>query len=304
MSIFSIFSKQNKKIKKTGEDFSISNGEMVDENETKVDTSLSFHPTWNVEKEQEYVYRFLNNDLSPLSPNQLSLAGVDIKADEKKGDLHVTAFVRNSINKTIKLGETELILMDENNETIAKKSFNLTDIGELPPKSSRPWIFIFEQKHRISEEVPNENWKLAFLIKGESKEHKLDVETSWVEAFSLEQMESLEKIFNQLPPLKKNQLNISALNQHTDSEGKLHVDVFIRNTYEKEISLEQIPLQVLDKNGTIVSQGSFKLGGLKIKPNTTKPWRFIFPANMVLDDYQKENMSKWVVRIIENPKTN
>ena len=58
-------------------------------------------------------------------------------------------------------------------------------------------------------------------------------------------------------------------------------------------NLNNLPLIVEDASGEVIAKGGFKLDQLEVKANTSKPWTFIFPKELLL----KENidLSKWKV---------
>ncbi|HZG73634.1 MAG TPA: accessory Sec system S-layer assembly protein [Chondromyces sp.] len=290
--MFSFF-KKKKNLKKEGQDNTVSAGDLLEEtnNESNTDedveTELSIHPQWNVPREKEYVFRFLNNELPPLKPNQLSLAGLEWMETDK--GLEVTAFVRNSLAKSIQLKETELLLLNDKNEVVAGKTFDLSLLDTLPPKSSRPWMFLFERRNP-NVELNRSDWTLAFKL---PSEHKLDLDPSWEESLPEGEKEKLQKIFDSLPKLGKSELNFTGLTAQR-KENQLAVSLFIRNGYDRDIELNQLPLQVIDATGETVAQGGFKLD-LKVKANTTKPWTFIFPENTI--QKAEPDFSKWSVRV-------
>jgi accessory Sec system S-layer assembly protein len=293
------FLKRNKdeEIKKQGKDSSISSLDLVNEVENaaeeEVTTELSFHPMANVPAEQQYVYRFLNNELDPLKPNQISLAGIDLK-EEHEGVL-VTAFVRNSLSKGIKLGMTNLILLGPNGDVLARKAFDLSELGEIPAKSSRPWTFAFEKNLLTTSEVPNKDWKIAFELK---QKHQLDLEDSWKEALSYKDKQKLQILVEGLPELNEGEINFAGIKAQLTEQKDLHVTLLIRNGRKENVHLQQIPLEIVDATGETVAKGGFTLTDFEVKANTSKPWTFIFPCSMVT----KENpdLSKWKAIPIQN----
>lgn len=295
--MLSIFRRKNKDdVKKTGLDSSVSSEELLNTKETdteqEVKTELSLHPSWNIAAEQMYVLRFLNNDLPPLKPNQISLAGIDLKEDEK--GLLATAFVRNSLNQGIKLGEVTLLLLDDEKQVIAKHTFDLDEIGEIPGKSSRPWEFLFPTETVQAETISKENWSIAFELKAK---HSLDLDESWEKALATEGKQQLEEIVNSIEPPKQGEVNFMGIQIKTAETGDLHATVLIRNGHDKNISIEQLPLQVVDAADDIVAKGSFKLDDFEVKANTSKPWTFIFPKSMVTKE--TPDFSRWSIRVIQ-----
>ena len=295
MGLFSIFNKT----KKTGADSTVQSNELLngnanDSSENLVQTSLSYHPEWDVPKEQQYVFSFLSNELQSLKPNQISLSGIDIDVNERSGEWLVKAFFRSSLKKQIKMGKVELLILSEDGNVLAAKEFNLEELGEIPALSDRPWVFAFEKAtHKVSEK-PVDGWKIAFNVQS-LVPHQLDLAPTWDEALAQDQKDALSKIVKSLPKLKEREVNFSGFQAKPQEDGSIAISVFIRNGHSQHITLEQLPLELLDASGELVARGSFKLDSLQVKANTTKPWTFIFPAEMVL--IQDADFSKWTVRV-------
>ncbi|WP_017726084.1 accessory Sec system S-layer assembly protein [Halalkalibacterium ligniniphilum] len=283
---------ENEKLELEGQDSSVSSTDLLNEQSAtskneEIHPELSFHPDWIVSKEDQYAFQFLNGECAPLKPNQVSLTGIEIQKDELKKELHVTAFIRNSLDKAISISETNLVLLDKDDKVVGRKEFDLKEVGEIPALSSRPWVFVFTEKDLFSKEVPNTGWKLAFLLE---QKHKLELDSSWEKSLPEEQKDKLRQLVDQIEPPKKGEINFMGL-QAQQKDEQLHVILLIRNGSEKNINLEQLPLHVEDATGEVVAKGGFKLDNLTVRANTTKPWTFIFPKEMVT----KENpdLSRW-----------
>ncbi|WP_102273656.1 accessory Sec system S-layer assembly protein [Cytobacillus massiliigabonensis] len=259
--------------------------------ETEVSPVISFHPDWNqITDEDRYVFQFLNNELPPLKPSQLSLSGIDHQIEPNNGSLIVSAFLRNSLNQPFTLKETALILLNEKGEKVARKTFDLSELGQLEPRTSRPWHFVFEHNVINDDFMPlgEKEWKIAFEIK---PKHKLDLHKSWEEKLPKEEKEKLAALVEEkIPAPKEGEMNFMGL-QANFNEENLHVTLLIRNGSDKNVAIQQLPLVVEDAAGEVVATGGFKLEDFEVKAHTTKPWTFIFPKSLV----QKENpdLSKW-----------
>jgi accessory Sec system S-layer assembly protein len=280
------------KKKKQGEDNTVHASELLNEqseqneqSESEVKTDLSLHPLMPVSVEQKYYYQFLNNELPPLKPNQISLSGIELKKED--GRYVVTAFVRNSLQKAIHFEKTTLLLIGPNGEILGRKMFDLSELGELPPRSSRPWRFVFNESDMVAREVPTTGWKLAFELR---KPHSLDLEESWEKSLAETDKQKLEQLVRTLKPPKPGEVNFMGLQAALNEEGNLVVTMLIRNGSDKNIRLEQLPLIVEDASKEVVARGGFTLN-LEVKANTSKPWTFIFPKSLLL----KENidLSQW-----------
>lgn len=297
--MFSFFKRKGKNddtLKNDGREASVSAAEVTggetEAGTEEVTTDLSLHPSQTVSQEQMYVLRFLNNELPPLKRNQLSLSGIEWS--EQPNGIAVSAFVRNTVEREITLGEVPLLLLNEKNELKARDTFNLKDLGSLPADSSRPWTFLFPAASldpRV--ELGKENWSVAFDLT--SRKHKLDLDEKWDKTLPEEQKENLKRIVEKLGNPAKNELNFTGLSAATLDNGDLTISLLIRNGYERNVNIEKLPLQLFDAAGDLVAHGQFNVGDFEVKANTTKPWSFVFPASLV----QKENadFSKWSVRV-------
>lgn len=295
MKLFNLF----KKTEKMGSDSTIDSEEILEgsaqsKGTDEVETTLSLHPEWALSQEQEYVFRFLANELEPLKPNQISLSGIDIDVEPANGSWLVKSFFRSSLEQSISVGSVELMLLDAEGKTLASQEFDLKELGDIPGKSARPWVFVFTKDNIFAEEPPAENWKLAFNVQS-MVPHKLELEQAWEDGLTAEQKEALEKVVENMPKLKPREVNFAGFQVKKQDDGSIAASIFIRNGHSKQINIEKLPLELVDATGEVVARGSFDLAPLSVKANTSKPWTFIYPKEMV----QKEepDFSRWTIRV-------
>lgn len=289
--------KDNDKPKMAGSESTVSSEALInekgDEEKAKKDevhTSLSIHPQWTISKEDQYSFQFLNMECPALLPNQISLSGINLQ-ESKDGTYQVTAFIRNSLNKGITLRETTLVLLDNTDKVLGRKTVDLSEAGTIPAESSRPWNFLFTEKDLFTTELPEEGWKLAFQLKPSSRKHTLELEDSWDQTLADKDKQKLQEMVEKLDPPKTGEVNFMGLQSSQKENGNLHVTMLIRNGNGKNIKLEQIPLQVEDASGQIVAKGGFTLENFEVKANTSKPWTFIFPKDLVQGE--DIDLSRW-----------
>ncbi|AZB44564.1 accessory Sec system S-layer assembly protein [Bacillus sp. FJAT-42376] len=250
---------------------------------TAAQTALSFHPSWEVSKQEFYVYQYHLLQLDPLEESQLSIAGVKLEAYEEF--FSITSLIRSTVSKPIQFEMLQLLLLDENQEVVARETFDMERFGELPPNTARPWRFIFGVDTLLEgKDIPSGNWTIAFELK-KKNEHVLDLDPSWKEGLTPEQTKRLEQMVQNMPPMGANELNMMGLEASLNPAGDLKISLLIRNGSLNNIKLEQVPLTVEDAAGDIVAAGVFKTESLEVKGNTSKPWSFVFPKEMV----KKEN---------------
>ncbi|WP_341322387.1 accessory Sec system S-layer assembly protein [Solibacillus sp. FSL H8-0523] len=299
MGLFDLFKKGDKVGKDSAIDSSsvVKSGAKTSKKDANRDvvTKLSFHPEWDVPQEQKYVFNFLANDLAPLKPNQLSLSAINIEPALANGSWNVKAFFRSSLAEAIELGEIELLILDKEDNRLASHYFDFKELGVIPAESARPWIFNFPKSAITAEDVPAEGWKISFNLLS-LRGHQLDLDDTWKKQLPKEQQEKLAEIVKTLPKLGKTEVNFTGLQTKLNDDNSLHASIFIRNGHDKAINLEQLPLEIVDARGEIVAKGSFKLDPvLTVQPNTTKPWTFIFPAQLVTAE--GADLSRWTARV-------
>ena len=295
MSLFSFF----KKTDKVGKDSAVSSQQLSKGDQqslaNEIKTKLSYHPDWNVPKEQQYIFNFLANELQPLQPNQFSLSAINIEKEDRTGNWNVKAFFRSSLDQAVELGEIELFILDTEGNNIARQYFDFKKLGTIPPESARPWVFTFKKESINVDEVPEEGWQLAFNLVS-LRGHQLDLDDTWKQQLPQEQQDALAEIVKTLPKLGKTEVNFTGLQVKLQENGSLAASIFIRNGNDKAINLEQLPLEIIDAKGNKVASGSFKTDPtLTIQPNSTKPWTFIFPAELV--DAKDADFSRWTARV-------
>jgi len=279
----------------SGKEFHTSADQILDVNEIELDEevtpSLSFHPDAPFQPEDRYYFQFLLNELPALKRNQVSISPIELKIENDV--LHAQVFFRHSLEKAIRLEETDLLILDSNGEVIAQKTFDLNELGELPSESARPWILDFEQSSlRIPiDRISTSDWQVAFKLK---KPHALELSKEWEVSLADEEKAKLKALVDGLTPPKINEVNLMGLQAQVNDSGSLVVSLLIRNGQEKNIDISQLPLKVSDASGEEIARGSFTLE-LQVKANTSKPWTFIFPPEMV--SKASPDLSAWRVEI-------
>lgn len=263
------------------------------ESDEWLETELSVPEDWRMSNEDRYVYAFHNNQSPKLKVNQISIYGMELNKIDN--GYEAAGLIRNTVQQTIQFQPTVILLLGSNQEVIAKKEFDLSKLGTIPPNGARPWKFQFTKDDVLKDvEEPLKEWSLAFELK---QEHQLDLEESWKKSIAEETKLKLQDIVANATPLKPGEVNFMGLSAKRNEKGDLAVTILIRNGADKNITLEQVPLGVKDASQEEVARGGFKLEDFTVKANTSKPWTFIFPKSMI----KKEDidLSKWQVYPIQ-----
>jgi accessory Sec system S-layer assembly protein len=259
----------------------------------QVKTTLVFHPDWELSSQEKYVYMYKHQQLPLLKENQVSIHG--LKLLQYEDGFVVVAFLQNTLPKSIQFETITILITGENGTALAKREFELDNIGKIPPLSCIPWRFLFENKDKLVDTLPDKDWSLAFEIKQTAPApHQLELEESWEKIYlSPGKKEQLEKIVASLPLLSADEVNIMGLDAKQTAEGNLVTTVLFRNGGHQDVQFNQFPLVIEDVSGEVICQGSFTLMDFNVKANTTKPWTFIFPKELLLKE--TPDLSKWRV---------
>ncbi|GAA0486826.1 accessory Sec system S-layer assembly protein [Salinibacillus aidingensis] len=268
----------------------------VDDSVEGIETELSIPDEWNMRNEDRYVYAFHNTVSPKLKKNQISVYGIELKPLMNDG-YSVNTLIRSTVKKPISFGNTNILLLDPDKNVVARKEFDMSKLGTLPPNSARPLKFTFRKEDLVNKVdlSDNDDWAIAFELK---KKHQLDLPDSWENKIPDETKAGLEKIVANASPLKPGEVNFMGISANQTDQKDLSVTVLIRNGSEKNISFQQIPLAFKDGSNEVIAKGTFKLEDFEVKANTSKPWTFIFPSSMI--QTEELDLSKWQVFPVNN----
>lgn len=260
-------------------------------------SQLSLHETWesSLDQSQKYALSFMASELPPLAPGSVSLAGIRIFPHE--AGVEVTAFIRNGLSRPIRFERMNLLILIGDNQLFARQSFDLSEVGEIPPFHARPWSFVFEREHFLMRDVFLTNWKLAFELaqKKVVLPQQLELEESWIKALNDQQKQALIQLAKRLPPVAKGEVNVQSVQISSGEDQSLRALLLIRNGSDRALSFEKLPLKLFDARGETVAEGLFELNGLTVNPSTSKPWLFIFPKHTIV--HSSPDLSRWKVAI-------
>ncbi|MFY0543136.1 accessory Sec system S-layer assembly protein [Brevibacillus sp. H7] len=261
-----------------------------------VATALSLHPSWEAKlsSQERYALSFMAQELPPLAEGNLSIAGISLTPHEE--GVEVTALLRNGTNRPIRLNTMTLLILFGDQQLFTRQSFDLSQIGEIPPYSARPWTFVFNREHFLQVNVLLTNWKVAFELAQKKLvlPQQLELEESWIKALTDEQKNHLIELAKRLPPLQQGEVNIQSVSISRTEDG-LRALLLIRNGSNQSLSLERLPLALYDATGDKVAEGVFELGGLTVNANTSKPWLFIYPQESIIK--QEPDFTRWKVSV-------
>lgn len=262
----------------------------------RLKTLLEFSEHWDMDQQERYIFQYYHNKLKGLDPNQINIHGVQI---HKTGEGFImTAIIRHSLEKHLNLQDIRLVVSDSEGKELARKDFNMEYFGVLNTLRARPWMFEFEAETFLvpEEEIQSKmEFEVLFDIPEPTvSEFSLQLDENWSNGLTEEQTASLETTLASMEPTKQNEISVSAFNLSEDENG-VNVFVLIRNAFEEETTISNLPLQLFDANNELVAQLGFPLEQFTIKPVHARPISLHFPKAV----FTKENpdWTNWNIQL-------
>jgi len=111
------------------------------------------------------------------------------------------------------------------------------------------------------------------------------------------QREFIKEELDELPPVLEGDINI-ATTYIFDMEDKFEAGIYIRNGLNKQVNLELVPLNILDKDNNIVATKVFNFKELGVvPPMSARPWKLYFEKEIVKVDILNKDDFKIVFDI-------
>ena len=258
-----------------------------------IETVLSLHPKW-LDSISSLHKNLLNEDLSQLPPikeGDITINGIHVV--KMSGKYEVGLFIRNGLNRPVRLDKIPLVITNSENEVLAREVFDLQELGEIPPCSCRPWEIFFNTESVFVETIPYDNWKIAFDLQPRQSEPVRVTFENLPEQLTDAQRVSLHQYLEKLPPLKLGELNVMSFEAQLQEGNNLAATVIIRNGGQRSVKLERLPLALKDARQRDVAFGVFNLKNLVIQPYSARLWTFVFPTETLLAE--DIDLSYWSV---------
>lgn len=218
-------------------------------------------------------------DLKEIHENDVDISPVYFNYDNEV--LEAKVFIRNATKAIINFDKVPLLVSDKFGNVIANKVFDLKGLGDLKPNTARPYKLFFEDEFILNKDFDYEGLKVVFggKIKGfngvETKIENLPENTSF------EERAKYAAILKGLDRLPKNTISMAAIELGNFENGDIGVTVVLRNGYEKDIDINNIPITLYDGNNVIVASGVFKSTTFKVKKLSASLYGLIFKADEI-----------------------
>jgi len=263
-----------------------------------VRTELSLHPAWEqqLDAEKKYTLRFLQAELPEMAAGTLGVTGFSLMPQEN--GVNVALFFRNGSSHTARFKNVTLtILLDD--KPFARQRFDLTDMGAIPPHSSRPWELFFPAESFLHDNFTFTRWKVALNFG--KREHvwpkHLDLDPEMEARMTDRQKERLEAIVHTLPSMKPDSVEITGFDIGRTQDGRLVASLLFRSALREMYSPKKLKVKVTDAAGDLVASGTIDASKVQVRPGTSRPWMVVFPASAVKKP--EADLSRWYLEVKE-----
>ncbi|MGG1664362.1 SLAP domain-containing protein [Brevibacillus sp. NRS-1366] len=262
----------------------------------RVHTELSLHPMWEQEldAEKKYTLRFLQAELPDMARGLVSVTGFSMVP--QPNGLAVTMFFRNATDRTVRFKNIRLaIYLDDN--PFARIRVDLSEMGPIPPHSSRPWELLFPEESFLHDNFTFSRWKV--MMKAGSSTHiwprTLELDPEMEKRMTDRQKDRLEKLAHTLPPIPINTVEVTGFDIGKTKEGHLVAAMLFRNGMKDEYRPDQLELKISDADGDLVAGGVLDASTIRVQPGNSRPWLIVFPPDVVKKP--DANLRRWVLEV-------
>ncbi|MGN7469313.1 SLAP domain-containing protein [Brevibacillus sp. SAFN-007a] len=262
----------------------------------RVRTELSLHPVWEQEldAEKKYTLRFLQAELPEMARGLISVTGFSMVP--QPNGMTVTMFFRNATDKPVRFKNIGLaIYLDD--KPFARMRVDLSDMGAIPPHTSRPWEVLFPEESYLHDNFMFSRWKV--VMKAGKKSHiwpsTLELDPDMEKRMTQRQKDRLESLTYSLPPIPVNSVQITGFDIGKTKEGQLVAALLFRNGLSTDYRPDKLKITISDTDGDVVAKGVVDASTIRVKPGNSRPWLIVFPPEFVKKP--DANLRRWVLDV-------
>ncbi|GGA20895.1 SLAP domain-containing protein [Psychrobacillus lasiicapitis] len=260
-------------------------------------TEIDFSTDWEIPAQEKYIFQYFHQQLADLEANQLHVHGV--KLYTVNDGIVVTAIIRHSLPKKLRLEQVVLVVKDKEGKELAKKQFDMELFGELEACTARPWNFLFERDDLLVpyEEIQNEmDFEMAFeYYEKVVKDFELYLDENWSNGLTEDQKGYVHNLVASLEPIKENEISVVGFHFH-ETEEAVNVYIIIRNAFAQSLTIENLPIQLFDATGDLVCKLGFPIGEFEIASKQARPLSLSFSKEVFMK--VSPDFSAWKIEMI------
>ena len=227
---------------------------------------------------QKEIFEDEIKELPPIKKGHLNVSGVYVYEAEDK--LEVKIYVRNGLSHNLNLTKIPFVIRNSKGDILASQEFNLASLGTLPPRSARPLKLYFDKKNVKVDKIPEDDWHIALNGKFVITSKIRPIYEGLSEEITVKDKLVFDKFLDELPEMEEGQFSISTFSIGLQKNGNILVTAVMRNATNKPITVDKIPMTVVDAKKRAVKSEKFVLENFTVNPYRARVCNFAFPTNV------------------------
>jgi SLAP domain-containing protein len=240
---------------------------------------------------QKEIFEDEIKELPPIKEGQLNVSGIYVYDLEDK--LEVKIYIRNGLSYDLNLQKIPLMITNSKGDILAAQEFNLACIGDIPPHSARPVKLYFNKENVKVDKIPQDDWKVVLNGKFNVAAKVRPIYEGLPEGISVNDKLVYDKFLAELPEMEEGQFDISTFSIGIQTNGNILVTAVMRNATNKPITINKLPMTVLDDKKRPVKSENFILKDFTVNSRKAKICNFAFPTNVHPE--QDQPLNGWSV---------
>lgn len=235
-----------------------------------------------------------DQELPSVTEGRVTIHFSNVSSDA--GGLMMGFFIGNGYRQKAKFKKIPLVLLDSERKILARQTFGGETIGTVAGGTMKACVVRFHPENVYSENIP-EDCQVRFDLQA-NRPQSIEIKyQNLPDNISLNQKQELERILKTLPPIKHGEADFSPLCAKLAKENNILATVIIRNTTNKPIVLEEIPLAFVDANQEELARGIFDVKTITIEPFKAILWTFNFD---LVKQGSNIDLSTWQIKVLES----
>lgn len=260
-------------------------------------TTIDFSTDWEIPAPEKYIFQYFHQQLEDLEANQLHVHGVKLYTVDT--GIVVTAIIRHSLPKKLRLDQVVLVVKDTEGKELAKKKYDMELFGELETCTARPWNFLFEMEDLLVpyDKLVNEmDFEMAFeYYEKVVKDFQLYLDENWSNGLNEEQQGYVHNLVSSLEPIRENEISVVGFNFQELGDA-VNIYIIIRNAFSETLTIENLPIQLFDAAGDMVCKLGFPIGQFEIASKQARPISLTFSKEVFMKE--SPDFSSWKIEMI------
>lgn len=216
-------------------------------------------------------------ELPPIKEGQLNLSGIYIYDMGEKYELKI--YVRNGLSDNLNLEDIPIVIKGSRGKILASKVFDFRKLGELPPHSVRPLKLYFDKDEFRVDKIP-EKWKVALSGKFKITRKVKTPYEGLPEKISDKDRKVLQDFLETLPELEEGAFSVSLFSLGINTDGVILATCVVRNAASKSVTVNAIPITLLNDKKQIVASNQFELKDFTVSPYRARLCNFSFQTGV------------------------